>query len=163
MAASNFIFWWTNPSRPLGSISQWRHVFGLGFHNKSMRVRFENAFLYSLCFSHRTNITRLYFDTHVYFGRKSSGVFAVSSQERLPATMAAPSGKQALRFLSQFGAFILTRFGFWNCFSMLMLFAERADSKRYESAGRWLMLADELTAVELSGVVLHKNNPRLSQ
>ncbi|KAM6951874.1 transmembrane protein 101 [Aplochiton taeniatus] len=44
--------------------------------------------------------------------------------------MAAPSRKQVLRFLSQFGAFILTRFGFWNCFSMLMLFAERADAKR---------------------------------
>ncbi|XP_010768971.1 transmembrane protein 101 [Notothenia coriiceps] len=44
--------------------------------------------------------------------------------------MAAPSRKQTLRFLSQLGAFILTRFGFWNCFTMLMLFAERADSKR---------------------------------
>ncbi|XP_072312626.1 transmembrane protein 101 [Eucyclogobius newberryi] len=44
--------------------------------------------------------------------------------------MAAPSRKQLFRFLSQMGAFILTRFGFWNCFSMLMLFAERADSKR---------------------------------
>ncbi|XP_077406509.1 transmembrane protein 101 [Vanacampus margaritifer] len=44
--------------------------------------------------------------------------------------MAAPSRKQLLRFLSQLGAFILTRFGFWNCFCMLMLFAERADSKR---------------------------------
>ncbi|XP_030631656.1 transmembrane protein 101 [Chanos chanos] len=44
--------------------------------------------------------------------------------------MAAPSRKKALRFFSQFGAFILTRFGFWNCFSMLMLFAERADVKR---------------------------------
>ncbi|XP_019721254.1 transmembrane protein 101 [Hippocampus comes] len=44
--------------------------------------------------------------------------------------MAAPNRKQLLRFLSQFGAFILTRFGFWNCFCMLMLFAERADSKR---------------------------------
>ncbi|XP_051274715.1 transmembrane protein 101 [Dicentrarchus labrax] len=44
--------------------------------------------------------------------------------------MAAPSRKQTFRFLSQLGAFILTRFGFWNCFSMLMLFAERADSKR---------------------------------
>ncbi|KAM9426227.1 transmembrane protein 101 [Pholidichthys leucotaenia] len=44
--------------------------------------------------------------------------------------MAGPSRKQIMRFLSQFGAFILTRFGFWNCFSMLMLFAERADSNR---------------------------------
>uniref|UniRef100_A0A3P9NZW0 Transmembrane protein 101 n=1 Tax=Poecilia reticulata TaxID=8081 RepID=A0A3P9NZW0_POERE len=44
--------------------------------------------------------------------------------------MAGPSRKQMLRFLGQLGAFILTRFGFWNCFSMLMLFAERADSKR---------------------------------
>ncbi|KAM7381313.1 hypothetical protein PAMA_012253 [Pampus argenteus] len=44
--------------------------------------------------------------------------------------MAAPNRKQLLRFLCQLGAFILTRFGFWNCFSMLMLFAERADSKR---------------------------------
>ncbi|XP_051795845.1 transmembrane protein 101 [Acanthochromis polyacanthus] len=44
--------------------------------------------------------------------------------------MAGPSRKQMLRFLSQLGAFILTRFGFWNCFCMLMLFAERADSKR---------------------------------
>ncbi|CAL8305999.1 unnamed protein product [Boreogadus saida] len=44
--------------------------------------------------------------------------------------MAAPSRKQVLKFLCQFGAFILTRFGFWNCFSMLMLFAERADAKR---------------------------------
>ncbi|XP_077594349.1 transmembrane protein 101 [Stigmatopora nigra] len=44
--------------------------------------------------------------------------------------MAAPSRKQMLRFLSQLGVFILTRFGFWNCFCMLMLFAERADSKR---------------------------------
>ncbi|KAF6730023.1 Transmembrane protein 101 [Oryzias melastigma] len=44
--------------------------------------------------------------------------------------MAGPSRKQMLRFLCQLGAFILTRFGFWNCFSMLMLFAERADSKR---------------------------------
>lgn len=46
-------------------------------------------------------------------------------------TMAAATRKKALRFFSQFGAFILTRFGFWNCFSMLMLFAERADVKRY--------------------------------
>lgn len=44
--------------------------------------------------------------------------------------MAAATRKKALRFFSQFGAFILTRFGFWNCFSMLMLFAERADVKR---------------------------------
>ncbi|XP_061763630.1 transmembrane protein 101 isoform X1 [Nerophis ophidion] len=44
--------------------------------------------------------------------------------------MAVPSGKQMLRFLCQLGAFILTRFGFWNCFCMLMLFAERAESKR---------------------------------
>ncbi|XP_054860152.1 transmembrane protein 101 isoform X2 [Amphiprion ocellaris] len=44
--------------------------------------------------------------------------------------MAGPSRKEMLRFLSQLGAFILTRFGFWNCFCMLMLFAERADSKR---------------------------------
>ncbi|XP_015458693.1 transmembrane protein 101 isoform X2 [Astyanax mexicanus] len=44
--------------------------------------------------------------------------------------MAAPSRREALRLLSQLGAFILTRFGFWNCFSMLMLFAERADVKR---------------------------------
>ncbi|XP_057682362.1 transmembrane protein 101 [Corythoichthys intestinalis] len=44
--------------------------------------------------------------------------------------MAAPSRKQLLRFLSQLGVFILTRFGFWNCFCMLMLFAERADTKR---------------------------------
>ncbi|XP_054656796.1 transmembrane protein 101 [Dunckerocampus dactyliophorus] len=44
--------------------------------------------------------------------------------------MAAPSRKQVLRFLGQLGAFILTRFGFWNCFCMLMLFAERAGSKR---------------------------------
>ncbi|XP_015818273.1 transmembrane protein 101 [Nothobranchius furzeri] len=44
--------------------------------------------------------------------------------------MAGPSRKQMFRFLSQLGAFILTRFGFWNCFSMLMLFAERADLKR---------------------------------
>ncbi|TRY60598.1 hypothetical protein DNTS_007562 [Danionella cerebrum] len=44
--------------------------------------------------------------------------------------MAATSRKKALRFFSQFGAFILTRFSFWNCFSMLMLFAERADVKR---------------------------------
>lgn len=51
----------------------------------------------------------------------------------LPAswTMAAATRKKALRFFSQFGAFILTRFSFWNCFSMLMLFAERADVKRY--------------------------------
>jgi len=45
--------------------------------------------------------------------------------------MAAATRKKALRFFSQFGAFILTRFGFWNSFSMLMLFAERADVKRY--------------------------------
>ncbi|XP_061413599.1 transmembrane protein 101 [Lethenteron reissneri] len=32
--------------------------------------------------------------------------------------------------LMRFGAIVLTRFPFWNCFSMLMLFAERADSKR---------------------------------
>ncbi|RXN00237.1 Transmembrane protein 101 [Acipenser ruthenus] len=44
--------------------------------------------------------------------------------------MAADSRKQILRLLSRFGAIILTRFGFWNCFSMLMLFAERADVKR---------------------------------
>ncbi|KAG5854921.1 transmembrane protein 101 [Anguilla rostrata] len=44
--------------------------------------------------------------------------------------MAAPSRKEALRLLTRFGAIILTRFGFWNCFSMLMLFAERADIKR---------------------------------
>uniref|UniRef100_A0A8C1SQM3 Transmembrane protein 101-like n=1 Tax=Cyprinus carpio TaxID=7962 RepID=A0A8C1SQM3_CYPCA len=44
--------------------------------------------------------------------------------------MAAVTSKKALRFFSQFGAFILTRFSFWNCFSMLMLFAERADVKR---------------------------------
>ncbi|CAB1338370.1 unnamed protein product [Coregonus sp. 'balchen'] len=44
--------------------------------------------------------------------------------------MAAPSSRQVLRRLCQFGAFILTRFGFWNCFTMLMLFAERADVKR---------------------------------
>ncbi|KAG5263039.1 hypothetical protein AALO_G00281780 [Alosa alosa] len=44
--------------------------------------------------------------------------------------MAAPGRRELLRTLSQFGAFILTRFGFWNCFSMLMLFAERADVKR---------------------------------
>ncbi|XP_056627497.1 transmembrane protein 101 [Triplophysa dalaica] len=44
--------------------------------------------------------------------------------------MAAATSKKAMRFLSQFGAFILTRFGFWNSFSMLMLFAERADVKR---------------------------------
>lgn len=46
-------------------------------------------------------------------------------------TMAAVTRKKAMRYLSQFGAFILTRFGFWNSFSMLMLFAERADVKRY--------------------------------
>ncbi|XP_028844040.1 transmembrane protein 101 [Denticeps clupeoides] len=44
--------------------------------------------------------------------------------------MAAPGRRETLRLLSQFGAFILTRLGFWNCFSMLMLFAERADVKR---------------------------------
>ncbi|KAJ8364706.1 hypothetical protein SKAU_G00135370 [Synaphobranchus kaupii] len=44
--------------------------------------------------------------------------------------MAAPSRKEVLRLLTRFGAIILTRFGFWNCFSMLMLFAERADIKR---------------------------------
>ncbi|XP_062859662.1 transmembrane protein 101 [Trichomycterus rosablanca] len=44
--------------------------------------------------------------------------------------MAAPSRKQILRLITQLGALILTRFGFWNCFSMLMLFAERADVKR---------------------------------
>ncbi|KAJ8284468.1 hypothetical protein COCON_G00033180 [Conger conger] len=44
--------------------------------------------------------------------------------------MAAPSRKEVFRLLSRFGAIILTRFGFWNCFSMLMLFAERADIKR---------------------------------
>ncbi|KAJ3607576.1 hypothetical protein NHX12_024627 [Muraenolepis orangiensis] len=44
--------------------------------------------------------------------------------------MAAPSRKQLLSFLSQFGSFLLTRFGFWNCFSSLMMFAERADAKR---------------------------------
>ncbi|KAG7506804.1 transmembrane protein 101 [Solea senegalensis] len=44
--------------------------------------------------------------------------------------MAAPDRKQVFKFISQLGAFILTRFGFWNCFCMLMLFAERADSKR---------------------------------
>ncbi|XP_076856890.1 transmembrane protein 101 isoform X1 [Brachyhypopomus gauderio] len=44
--------------------------------------------------------------------------------------MAAPSRKEVLRVIMQFGAFILTRVGFWNCFSMLMLFAERADVKR---------------------------------
>ncbi|XP_063077412.1 transmembrane protein 101 [Engraulis encrasicolus] len=44
--------------------------------------------------------------------------------------MAAPGRREVLRFISQFGSFILTRFGFWNCFSMLMLFAERADVKR---------------------------------
>ncbi|MGH0133077.1 UNVERIFIED_CONTAM: hypothetical protein FKN15_045378 [Acipenser sinensis] len=44
--------------------------------------------------------------------------------------MAADSRKQVFKLLSRFGAIILTRFGFWNCFSMLMLFAERADIKR---------------------------------
>jgi len=52
--------------------------------------------------------------------------------------MAAPSRKQALKFLCQFGAFILTRFGFWNCFSMLMLFAERADAKRYVRSSKYI-------------------------
>lgn len=71
----------------------------------------------------------LFQNAHV-FCQEVAGVAAVQLEGRRPATMAAPSGKQAMRFLSQFGAFILTRFGFWNCFSMLMLFAERADSKR---------------------------------
>ncbi|KAK1159131.1 transmembrane protein 101-like [Acipenser oxyrinchus oxyrinchus] len=44
--------------------------------------------------------------------------------------MAADSRKHVFKLLSRFGAIILTRFGFWNCFSMLMLFAERADLKR---------------------------------
>ncbi|XP_006638299.2 transmembrane protein 101 [Lepisosteus oculatus] len=44
--------------------------------------------------------------------------------------MAAPNRKNVLRLLSRFGAIILTRFGFWNCFSVLMLFAERADVNR---------------------------------
>ncbi|KPP70331.1 transmembrane protein 101-like [Scleropages formosus] len=44
--------------------------------------------------------------------------------------MASLNRKQVFRLLSRFGAFILSRFAFWNCFSMLMLFAERADVKR---------------------------------
>ncbi|XP_066518787.1 transmembrane protein 101 [Hoplias malabaricus] len=44
--------------------------------------------------------------------------------------MAARSRRDALRFLCQFGVFIITRFSFFNCFCMLMLFAERADIKR---------------------------------
>ncbi|XP_043911092.1 transmembrane protein 101 [Protopterus annectens] len=35
-----------------------------------------------------------------------------------------------LRNLMRLGSFILTRFPFWNCFSMLMLFAERAEARR---------------------------------
>ncbi|KAI5617642.1 transmembrane protein 101 [Silurus asotus] len=61
--------------------------------------------------------------------------------------MAAPSKRQMLRFISQFGAFILTRFGFWNCFSMLMLFAERADVKRKPDIQVPLLYVDMAAAV----------------
>ncbi|KAG2460479.1 TM101 protein, partial [Polypterus senegalus] len=44
--------------------------------------------------------------------------------------MAADSRKKIFRLLCRFGAIILTRFGFWNCFCMLMLFAERTEVKR---------------------------------
>uniref|UniRef100_H3B7V9 Transmembrane protein 101 n=1 Tax=Latimeria chalumnae TaxID=7897 RepID=H3B7V9_LATCH len=44
--------------------------------------------------------------------------------------MAMDLKKTVLRLLMRSGAVILTRFPFWNCFSMLMLFAERADVKR---------------------------------
>uniref|UniRef100_UPI00398F37D3 transmembrane protein 101 isoform X1 n=2 Tax=Pristiophorus japonicus TaxID=55135 RepID=UPI00398F37D3 len=44
--------------------------------------------------------------------------------------MALESRRKLFKLLMRFGAIILTRFPFWNCFSMLMLFAERADQRR---------------------------------
>ncbi|XP_019331277.1 transmembrane protein 101 isoform X2 [Alligator mississippiensis] len=38
--------------------------------------------------------------------------------------------RRVLRLLMQFGALLLTRFPFWNCFGALLLFAERADARR---------------------------------
>ncbi|XP_038635231.1 transmembrane protein 101 isoform X1 [Scyliorhinus canicula] len=44
--------------------------------------------------------------------------------------MALEARRRLFKLLMRFGAIILTRFPFWNCFSMLMLFAERADQRR---------------------------------
>ncbi|XP_043531025.1 transmembrane protein 101 isoform X2 [Chiloscyllium plagiosum] len=44
--------------------------------------------------------------------------------------MALEVRRRLFKILMRFGAIILTRFPFWNCFSMLMLFAERADQRR---------------------------------
>ncbi|XP_048470367.1 transmembrane protein 101 [Rhincodon typus] len=43
--------------------------------------------------------------------------------------MALEVRRRLFKILMRFGAIILTRFPFWNCFSMLMLFAERADQR----------------------------------
>ncbi|XP_042199341.1 transmembrane protein 101 [Callorhinchus milii] len=40
------------------------------------------------------------------------------------------SRRRLYKLLMRFGAIILTRFPFWNCFSMLMLFADRAEHRR---------------------------------
>ncbi|XP_029429350.1 transmembrane protein 101 [Rhinatrema bivittatum] len=44
--------------------------------------------------------------------------------------MAAGSRRQLLKLLMRLGSILLTRFPFWNCFSQLMLYAERADARR---------------------------------
>ncbi|XP_069093947.1 transmembrane protein 101 [Pleurodeles waltl] len=44
--------------------------------------------------------------------------------------MAAAGRRRVLQVLMRFGSVLLTRFPFWNCFSLLMLYAERADAKR---------------------------------
>lgn len=53
-----------------------------------------------------------------------------------PRTKMAAGGRRrrVLRLLMQFGALLLTRFPFWNCFGALLLFAERADARRWGGA-----------------------------
>lgn len=64
---------------------------------------------------------------------QKNNLFTIPRKEviyfRHPEPWLLPPAKKALRFFSQLRAFILTRFSFWNCFSMLMLFVERADVK----------------------------------